>query len=47
MRQDNWQNGNTHVALAADAFSDKDSSVDRDMVVKTFTTMAQARDYLY
>ena len=35
------------VALAADAFSDKDSSVDRDMVVKTFTTMAQARDYLY
>lgn len=35
------------VALAADAFSDKDSSVDRNMVVKTFTTMAQARDYLY
>ena len=35
------------VALAADAFSDKDSSVDRNMVVKTFTTMAQARYYLY
>ena len=35
------------VALAADAFTDKDSSVDRNMVVKTFTTMAQARYYLY
>lgn len=40
-------NTSIDMALAADASSDKDSSADRDMVVKTFTTMAQARDYLY
>ncbi|MGE6360325.1 tRNA (adenosine(37)-N6)-dimethylallyltransferase MiaA [Psychrobacter glacincola] len=40
-------NTSIDMALAADASSDKDSSAGRDMVVKTFTTMAQARDYLY
>lgn len=34
-------------AIAADTSSEKGYSIDRDMVVKTFTTMAQARDYLY
>ena len=34
-------------AIAADTFSEEGYSIDRNMVVKAFTTMAQARDYLY
>ena len=34
-------------AIAADTSSEKGYSIDRNMVVKAFTTMAQARDYLY
>lgn len=34
-------------AIAADTSSEEGYSIDRDMVVKAFTTMAQARDYLY
>ena len=34
-------------AIAADASSEEGYSIDRNMVVKAFTTMAQARDYLY
>ena len=31
----------------ADTSSEEGYSIDRNMVVKAFTTMAQARDYLY
>ena len=34
-------------AIAADTSSEEGYSIDRNMVVKAFTTMAQARDYLY
>ena len=34
-------------AIAADASSEEGYAIDRNMVVKAFTTMAQARDYLY
>lgn len=34
-------------AIAADTSNEEGYSIDRNMVVKAFTTMAQARDYLY
>lgn len=34
-------------AIAADTSSEEGYSIDRNMMVKAFTTMAQARDYLY
>ncbi len=34
-------------AIAADTSSEEGYSIDRNMVLKAFTTMAQARDYLY